>query len=422
VKHYALFEKPAENGAVLYTFDGITHYTSLSSLVSKELVATRGFALLGEQPDNDLTEKAQREFIQPGVKFDKTRVGDVKVSHIKGSDGVEYIVSNTQGKGGFGKFRYAIDTEGNRWAVKEFRSQHARHKPNAKTNITNMEAISDEISVMDQVGVDFKIRDSMNIKGKVYAVMPIMEGEVGEGIEKISKKKRKVVARSVLRQIASDLRQCHKEGYVHRDVKLANALWNRRGKIALSDFGLAVLRPKPKEKLHGQSGTICYMAPEVFNPKGYGVKVDAWSLGLSVADVLVDWWESPFVPPRGAHIGDWCPQNFEAYSKWRSGLIGSDGNINMGTVGKKRTEFDTYFGKLKAADPVLCEFLLHRVLVTTPANRATMREIEEFCEGIQGPTSIDEADARLSFKKLSGTTSEREEIFALLEKERQVSS
>jgi len=421
VKHYALLEKPAENGAVLYTFDGIRRYTNLTSLVEKELKGSRGFAFAGEKPDKALTDKAQQEYIQPGTKFDKTRIGDVKVSHIRGSDGHEYIISNTQGQGAFGKFRYALDEEGTRWAVKEFRSEHARHKHRPKTNITNLEAITDEIATMSKIGVDFTIRDSINIDGKVYAVMPIMEGELGDEVSNIPRDRRRVIARSAFRQMASDLRECHKKGYVHRDVKLANVLWSRRGKIAVSDFGLAAIRPKGKERLDDVAGTPGYMAPEIFDGKGYSVKVDTWSLGISIADILVDWWDSPFVPPRGERIMDWCPENFKAYSRWRGALMKKDGKVDMDLVGKNKTPFDKYFRKLKSADPALCEYLLENILVTNSGHRSMLKDVAGFCDQLQGAGSDAEKLARSTFRKLAGDSADRDAVFDLLDKERLVS-
>lgn len=423
VRHYDLQEKTADNGSILYTFDGERVYKSVEALVEKDLKAHRGFALLGETPEVERAEKAQERFIQPGVKFDKTQVGTTTVSHIRGSEGHEYIISNTQAQGAFGKFRYAIDMEGNRWAVKEFRSRTTKSHP--KTHVTEMDAILDEIATMKKVGVELTIRDCMNINGKVYAVMPIMEGELGDTVDDIPKTRRKAVARSAMRQMAGDLRKCHLKGLIHCDVKLANALWSAKGKVAVSDFGLSVERPERGEKHHHFAGTPCYMAPEMFDPVGYSMKVDSWSLGLSIADIYVDWWKSPFVPPQGVSLQTWANTNFAEYRRWRGRVSGKGAKadtVTLATIAQGATanKFDKYFSSLKKADPVLCEFILNKMLVINPRNRASMKETEEFCAAIQSTGSDEERSARSAFRSLAKNTAEKDEVFDLLEKERQV--
>ncbi len=424
VRHYDLQEKTAENGSILYTFDGEKVYKSVELLVEKDLKQRRGFAFLGEDPQVERAKEAQERFIQPGVKFDKLRIGDTKVSHIRGTEGHEYIISNTQAQGAFGKFRYAIDMDGNRWAVKEFRSRTTKARP--KTHVTAMEEILKEIATMKKVGLTLTIRDCMNIDGKVYSVMPIMEGELGDVVNEVPRPKRKAVARSAMRQMAADLRRCHVRGLIHRDVKLANALWNVKGRVAVSDFGLAVDRPPRGEKHHDFAGTPPYMAPEMFDPAGYGMKVDSWSLGLSIADIHIDWWKSPFVAPEGVSLRSWADQNFAEYRRWRGRVSGKGAQANVVSLaaiaeGATTNKFDKYFGRLKKADPVLCEFILNKMLVINPTGRASMKEVEEFFSDLQSKGSDDERIVRGAFRTLVKESAEKEAVFELLEKERKFS-
>jgi hypothetical protein len=93
----------------------------------------------------------------------------------------------------------------------------------------------------------------------------------------------------------------------------------------------------------------------------------------------------------------------------------------MEAVGKNKTPFDTYFRKLKVADPVLCEYLLESVLVTNPSQRSMLKDVVAFCEGVQAPDSDADRLARSTFKKLAGDSADRDAVFDLLEKERAVS-
>ena len=349
VRKIKVAETKAANGAILYSLDGLHHYSNLATLIHKELQSSRGFVLakmpmVPRPPAPDpvpapapapipapapapirapapapVPAQAQAPAptkevrIQRGIKFGKKNVASLRISHLRSQNGNEYIISNTQAQGGFGKFRYAVDTKGNRWAVKEFRSEFARHKRRAKTNITNFDEIKEEIQLMKKLDATCQVVDAINISGKVYAIMPIMSGEVEDVVKKVPHSNKKVIARNILRQMTTELAKCHQRGFIHRDVKLANALWNPDGQVALSDFGLAVPCPKPPAMLYNVAGTPPFMAPEMFGSKGYDHKIDTWSLALAVAGIHIDWWESPFLPPRHGDRTSWALANFEKY-------------------------------------------------------------------------------------------------------------
>jgi len=241
---------------------------------------------------------------------------------------------------------------------------------------------------------------------------------VGDIGKKIKFRDRQCVGRSILRQMAQDLEQCHKSGYVHRDVKPPNALWDPNGKVAVSDFGLAAKAPTGSNLLSGVAGTPGYMAPEIYDRTGYNAQVDTWSLALSVAESHMNWWDNPFIPPKGGGLPGWDAQNFIEFEMWRRGLITS-GKLHTGRIGrgKKKTKWDTYFGKLLAADPVLCQYMLTHMLVTNPAKRATMSEVKEFIDTLQSATSPEEMQANKAFNKLGGDTHKKDTVFRLLERE-----
>ena len=70
-----------------------------------------------------------------------------------------------------------------------------------------------EVETMQKVGASIQVKDVINIEGKVYAVMPIMTGEVKDAVSKIPRANRHCVARSVMRQMSEDLEKCHRHGY-----------------------------------------------------------------------------------------------------------------------------------------------------------------------------------------------------------------
>lgn len=208
-----------------------------------------------------------------------------------------YFVTNTQQQGGFGKFRFAMDARGHAWGVKEFRTQYYSplngKRPPFKTSTTRMTQVCNELRLMCAAGGREAVRDALDINGKVYVVMPLMEGSVDDVVERVPVHSRRSFGRSVVRQLAVDLGRLHARGYVHRDVKLANALWSSHGTVTLSDFGAAA--PTGRDGLlTGRIGTWGCMAPELVRKQRYDRKVDVWSLGIAFADIYCDATRSPF--------------------------------------------------------------------------------------------------------------------------------
>lgn len=80
-------------------------------------------------------------------------------------------------------------------------------------------------------------------------------------------------------QLGCALRYIHKQGIVHRDVKPDNVLLDSEGHVHLADFNVAS-DITPGKPLTSKSGTLAYLAPEVYAGKGYYSEVDWWSLGV----------------------------------------------------------------------------------------------------------------------------------------------
>ena len=86
-------------------------------------------------------------------------------------------------------------------------------------------------------------------------------------------------------QIACALRYIHSQGIVHRDLKPDNVLLDSDGHVHLADFNVAS-DFKPNKLLTSKSGTLAYLAPEVFQGRGYLSEVDWWSLGVTFYECI----------------------------------------------------------------------------------------------------------------------------------------
>jgi len=132
-----------------------------------------------------------------------------------------------------------------------------------------------------------------------YLVMEYVEGT---SLRQLLARKA-VSARDVLDfmpQIGAALQHAHENGIIHRDVKPENILVDRRDRVRLVDFGLAkVFGPQgqvsPED--HQVSGTLGYMAPELFSlPASVDHRADIYSTGVVFFELLTG------EIPRGAPV------------------------------------------------------------------------------------------------------------------------
>lgn len=90
-----------------------------------------------------------------------------------------------------------------------------------------------------------------------------------------------------IRQIAEALSVVHDGGFIHRDVCPRNLMFNRDFSILkLTDFGLSVPATPPFMQPGNRSGTPNYMAPELVRRYPTDHRLDVFSFGVSMYEML----------------------------------------------------------------------------------------------------------------------------------------
>jgi Protein kinase domain len=92
-------------------------------------------------------------------------------------------------------------------------------------------------------------------------------------------------ALEIAQQLCAGLAAAHESGIVHRDLKPANIMLDGRGRVRITDFGLAGLIAEI-EGANVRAGTPAYMSPEQFAGGEVSPKSDVYSLGLVLYEIF----------------------------------------------------------------------------------------------------------------------------------------
>ncbi len=94
----------------------------------------------------------------------------------------------------------------------------------------------------------------------------------------------------LVKQLCEALDYAHSEKVIHRDLKPANMMLDSRGRLKLSDFGIAAQVSDSVSRVsmvrHGKSGTVTYMSPQQMDGKLPQVTDDIYALGATLYELL----------------------------------------------------------------------------------------------------------------------------------------
>jgi predicted Ser/Thr protein kinase len=131
------------------------------------------------------------------------------------------------------------------------------------------------------------IHDTGEIDGRMYLVMPIIEGIDVQTVLEREGPMHPARAVHVIRQLAAALNMAHRNGLVHRDIKPSNALITSDEHVYLIDFGIAHDAAATRITQTGTMvGTFSYMAPERFLAGTVDARADVYSLACVLHECL----------------------------------------------------------------------------------------------------------------------------------------
>lgn len=125
-------------------------------------------------------------------------------------------------------------------------------------------------------------------KPPVYCVITeyLSEGSLRAYMHKLERKSlplQKLIAFAL--DIARGMDYIHSQGVIHRDLKPENVLIDQDFHLKIADFGIAC-KEVYCDILADDPGTYRWMAPEMIKHKSYGRKVDVYSFGLILWEMV----------------------------------------------------------------------------------------------------------------------------------------
>ena len=220
----------------------------------------------------------------------------------------QYRIVRPLGRGGMGEvFEVARVKDGRHFALKVFHVE--------KGNVAFLrERFQTEGRLLERLSHPHlaPIEDRGFWKGKPCHVMKLILDAAGESatLEVLRRQGRTTPDRieKWYEELVDALRYCHRQGVVHRDVKLENVLVDAEGHAVLSDFGVAkIVGNDLRAALQADTtfitgmttgtrpvmGSYWYLAPEIRRGEVASESTDWYALGVLFFRLLTGMWYEP---------------------------------------------------------------------------------------------------------------------------------
>ncbi|ORX36332.1 kinase-like domain-containing protein [Kockovaella imperatae] len=128
----------------------------------------------------------------------------------------------------------------------------------------------------------------------IFMVFPFMDHDLCGLLGNQQFKPTVSIVKLIMKQMLEGLAYIHENNIIHRDIKTANILVDKRGQVMIADFGLArswtgsgPLPPHTMNEYTNMVVTRWYRAPELLlGDTHYGPAVDMWSMGCILGEMF----------------------------------------------------------------------------------------------------------------------------------------
>ena len=154
----------------------------------------------------------------------------------------------------------------------------------------NRKSLLDEIKIQNQFKNNpkvVKVKDYFEDDDNVYIILELCKNKsLADYLQKRGGRLKEIEVKCFIFQLLQGLKCLHQNKIIHRDLKPNNLLLDDKNELKIGDFGIIAHLNQVKEKRFTICGTYNYMAPEIFEKKGYSFQVDIWSVGIIMYQLL----------------------------------------------------------------------------------------------------------------------------------------
>ncbi|XP_036333880.1 serine/threonine-protein kinase 10 isoform X2 [Rhagoletis pomonella] len=182
---------------------------------------------------------------------------------------------------------------------KVYKAQHKEHRRFAAAKLCTLEDeenLSDhmvEIDILSEIKHPniVELYEAFSIEDKLWMLIEYCDGGALDSIMvELEKPLTEPQIAYVCRHMTEGLSFLHKNKVIHRDLKAGNVLLTMEGGVKLADFGVSAKNKHTLQKHDTFIGTPYWMAPELvlcetFRDNPYDLKVDIWSLGITLIEL-----------------------------------------------------------------------------------------------------------------------------------------
>jgi serine/threonine-protein kinase len=195
--------------------------------------------------------------------------------------GERYRVVGLIGRGGMGEVYRADDLRVGQTVALKFLPEAMQTDPE------RLGRLYSEVRVARQVShpAVCRVYDVGEMEGQPFLSMEYVDGEDLASLQRRIGRLPAEKALDVGRQVCAGLAAAHEKGVLHRDLKPENVMLDGRGRVRITDFGLAGLAGG----IAGddvRSGTPAYMAPEQLSGREVTIRSDIYALGLVLYELF----------------------------------------------------------------------------------------------------------------------------------------
>lgn len=192
-----------------------------------------------------------------------------------------YRIVSLLGRGGMGEVYRADDLTLHLPVALKFLPEASQRDPGHLARFYHEVRVAREVSHPAVC----RVHDVGNVAGMTFLSMELVDGEDLASLTRRIGRLPYEKGLDIAHQLCAGLAAAHGKGILHRDLKPQNVMLDERGKVRITDFGLAGLQGTFRgDEL--RAGTPAYMAPEQLAGREVSARSDLYALGLVLYELF----------------------------------------------------------------------------------------------------------------------------------------